>query len=108
MPVVVTLPPTRMVPVAFEVREASGIVPPTAPENVVWPFVLTVSVRPAAFPFTVLPKMTLPPVPRPALPPDAVTVVLADSSAASATVTVPPDPAVPVPERLPPVVVMFA
>ena len=104
---VVTFPPTCTAPVAFVVSDPSACVHPTSPVKVVVPFELTANVRPAALPFTVLPKVTFPPVPNPALPPVAVRVVLAESRAASAIEMAPPVPAVPLPNRFPPVAVMF-
>ena len=87
------------------VRSVSGVSPPTVPLMAMLP-VPALSVRLWA-PFTVLLKVTFPPVPSPALPPLAVIVVFAERSVASATLTLPPAPAVPVPERFPPVVEMF-
>ena len=107
-PVVVTLALTWVLPAASVVRLASGKPEPTAPPNVVAPFEFTASVRLAPEESRLAENCTLPPAPNPALPPLAVTTVLADRSAASATVMLPPAPAVPVPARSPPVVVMLA
>src|SRR5207248_671723 len=73
-PVVVTVPPLRLVlPGASVVRLVRAVAPPTAPLKVVRPPVLTARPKP---PLTVLPKAMAP-------APVEVSVVLADSTTAS-------------------------